>query len=138
MCMWCQIVMQWIWEQVWNPVYRWATELITRCNRQPCNWWCLCCNKWFCWLFAIIVLIIVLVVSIILTIIAAIVCAACYIVCSLGVCIIFWVFTQTPVGNCIDWCHTGELEPWDKEPPVDPQEPLAPDDLRKPGGGVSG
>src|SRR5882672_3027570 len=27
-----------------DPVMGWAE----RCLEQPCNWWCLCCNKWFC------------------------------------------------------------------------------------------
>ena len=25
-----------------------------QCREQECNWWCLCCNKWFCWLATII------------------------------------------------------------------------------------
>ncbi len=137
MCFWCEIVLSWIWEEIWSPVRRWATSLITRCNRQACNWWCLCCNKWFCWLFAIIVAIIVFIVSLILIVTTVVVCAACYIACTIA-CILFWVFTRTPVRNCVDACHTGRLQPWESEPTVDPQEPLAPDDLRKPGGGVSG
>ena len=26
-----------------------------RCLEQPCNWWCLCCNKWFCALAWVVV-----------------------------------------------------------------------------------
>ena len=135
MCVWCQEFLSWITEQVWTPVIRWVTDVIQRCSRQSCIWWCLCCNIWFCWLVAIIVAIIVLIVTIILILIAIIVCIACYIPC-LALCIIFWIFQQTPINNCIDWCNTGKLAPWETEPRVDPQPPL--DDPTLTPGGVSG
>lgn len=34
-----------------DPVMEWAE----RCLEQPCNWWCLCCNKWFCALAWVVV-----------------------------------------------------------------------------------
>ena len=136
MCVWCQIVLNWIWEQIWKPVQKWVTDLITKCNRQPCNWWCLCCNKWFCWIFAIIIAIIVFIVSLILTVIAMVVCVACFIICFV-LCIAFWISQKTPMENCINWCNTAKLAPWEREDPVDPQKPI---DIDGPstGGGVSG
>src|SRR5258708_5661602 len=34
-----------------DPVMGWAE----RCLEKPCNWWCLCCNKWFCALAWVVV-----------------------------------------------------------------------------------
>ena len=36
-----------LWEIVAAP-WRW-------CTAQPCTWWCLCCNRWLCWIVLIAV-----------------------------------------------------------------------------------
>jgi len=45
--------------QVCHDVGEWISSNVTqeleRCVEQDCNWWCLCCNKWFCFLVWIIV-----------------------------------------------------------------------------------
>lgn len=46
----CKDVGEWINEEVWQPVDRWFSEQEQRCEEQDCDWWCACCNKWFCWL----------------------------------------------------------------------------------------
>lgn len=51
----CSEVNQWVEEQVERPVEQFVNELQRVCEEQPCNWWCLCCNKWFCWLAWIVV-----------------------------------------------------------------------------------
>lgn len=28
------------------------------CSASPCSWWCLCCNRWLCWIALILVAII--------------------------------------------------------------------------------
>ena len=43
----CHDVTEWITENVQQPVQR--------CIEQDCNWWCLCCNKWFCFIVWVIV-----------------------------------------------------------------------------------
>jgi hypothetical protein len=45
--------------QVCHDVGEWVSnnvsQQVERCVEQDCNWWCLCCNKWFCFLVWIIV-----------------------------------------------------------------------------------
>jgi hypothetical protein len=43
----CHDVSEWVEENVSQPVQR--------CVEQDCNWWCLCCNKWFCFIVWILV-----------------------------------------------------------------------------------
>lgn len=35
-----------------DPIMGWAEQ----CLEQPCNWWCLCCNKWLCGLVWVVVI----------------------------------------------------------------------------------
>lgn len=51
----CKDINEWIEEEVAKPVENWVANLEKKCQEQDCNWWCLCCNKWFCWLVVIIV-----------------------------------------------------------------------------------
>ena len=55
MAMVCHEIQQWIEEQVEKPIENWENRLEQRCKRQDCNWWCLCCNKWLCWLVWVVV-----------------------------------------------------------------------------------
>lgn len=45
--------------QVCHDIGNWVEQnvqqQVEKCTEQDCNWWCLCCNKWFCWLVWIIV-----------------------------------------------------------------------------------
>jgi len=43
----CHDISEWVEENVSQPVQR--------CVEQDCNWWCLCCNKWFCFIVWVIV-----------------------------------------------------------------------------------
>ena len=51
----CSEVQDWVEEQIEQPVEQWVNELQQSCEEQDCNWWCLCCNKWLCWLVWVIV-----------------------------------------------------------------------------------
>ncbi len=51
----CETARQWVEEQVQQPIESWISQTERRCREQDCNWWCLCCNKWFCWLVTIVV-----------------------------------------------------------------------------------
>lgn len=51
----CEEIKTWVEEQVWQPVENWVSQLQRQCQEQACNWWCLCCNKWLCWLVVVIV-----------------------------------------------------------------------------------
>ena len=51
----CENVRKWVEEQVQQPIESWVSRTEQRCREQDCNWWCACCNKWFCWLVTIVV-----------------------------------------------------------------------------------
>ena len=51
----CNEITEWIEEEVAQPVERWVDQLQQTCQQQSCNWWCLCCNKWLCWLAWVVV-----------------------------------------------------------------------------------
>ncbi len=138
MCLWCRLVYEWLLREIFQPMLDWVTETWRQCTQQPCNWWCLCCNKWFCWLLLIILAILIIILIIIVYAVVTVVCGVCFVVCFL-LCIFFWISQQTPIENCLNWCNTGRLAPWDRDRPVDPQEP--PSEIQPPvgpGGGVSG
>ncbi len=50
----CEKLKKAIEEQVQKPVEKWISREERRCKRRSCNWWCLCCNKWFCWLVTVV------------------------------------------------------------------------------------
>lgn len=47
--------------QVCHDVGKWVDESVTepveRCIEQDCSWWCLCCNKWFCFIVWVVVIV---------------------------------------------------------------------------------
>src|SRR5258708_11710684 len=45
-------------------------QQLEQCVEQDCNWWCLCCNKWFCFLVWVIVTIVTWVVQTVCEIVA--------------------------------------------------------------------
>lgn len=51
----CHEVQDWVEQQVEQPVEQWVNQLQQVCEQQDCNWWCLCCNKWLCWLAWVVV-----------------------------------------------------------------------------------
>ena len=51
----CSEIHEWIEEQIEKPIEEWENRQEKRCREQDCNWWCLCCNKWFCWLVWVLV-----------------------------------------------------------------------------------
>lgn len=54
----CSEIRRWVEREVRKPIETWRTQEERRCRRRECNWWCLCCNKWFCWLVTVLVKII--------------------------------------------------------------------------------
>lgn len=71
-------------EEVWKPI----ADRVRRCSRRRCKWWCACCNRWFCWLVAVIswilatiTFVIAEVVATILCVGASLYCLVCYFIC---------------------------------------------------------
>ncbi len=46
----CHEARRWVEREVRRPIERQRSRAEERCRRRSCNWWCLCCNKWFCWI----------------------------------------------------------------------------------------
>jgi len=63
--------------EVCHDIGRWVEENVSepleRCVEQECNWWCLCCNKWFCFIVWVIVTVVNWVVETVCEIIAVVV-----------------------------------------------------------------
>lgn len=70
----CSEVQTWVEEQVERPVEQFVNQLQQTCTEQECNWWCLCCNKWFCWLVWVVVRIVTWVVVTVGKWVARVVC----------------------------------------------------------------
>lgn len=51
----CRETQEWVEEQIEQPVETWVNQLQQVCEEQDCNWWCLCCNKWLCWMAWVVV-----------------------------------------------------------------------------------
>ncbi len=54
----CHEAREWVEREVREPIERHRSRTERRCRRRACNWWCACCNKWFCWLETIITIVI--------------------------------------------------------------------------------
>ncbi len=70
----CREISRWITDNIETPVQNWVSREETRCRTEPCNWWCLCCNKWFCWIVLVTVLVVTWVIVTISRLITEVVC----------------------------------------------------------------
>ena len=70
----CRETQEWVEEQIEQPVEQWVNQLQQTCVEQDCNWWCLCCNKWLCWLVWVVVRVVTWVVVTVGKWVARIVC----------------------------------------------------------------
>ena len=63
--------------QVCHDVGQWVSDNVSQqvenCVEQDCNWWCACCNKWFCFLVWVIVQVVTWVVTTVCEIVADVV-----------------------------------------------------------------
>lgn len=67
----CSQARRWL-EERRKELENWWRSQTTRCQEQPCQWLCLCCNKWFCWILDILVRILIITLQIIEHIIEAV------------------------------------------------------------------
>ncbi len=61
-------------EKVQKPVEDWVSRQEKRCKKRKCKWYCLCCNKWFCWLVTVVVKVVTWIVVTIVKWVTYIVC----------------------------------------------------------------
>ncbi|GAA5222296.1 zinc metalloprotease [Membranihabitans marinus] len=50
----CTEVKKKIEEKVKKPIEEWVSKRVEKCKKKKCKKWCLCCNKWFCWIETIL------------------------------------------------------------------------------------
>lgn len=62
----------------------WMVQTWSQCRQQSCNWWCLCCNRWLCWIALIIVTIFVAIFWLLLVIIGFLLFVICVLLCLIG------------------------------------------------------
>ena len=70
----CREVSTWVRENVEQPVEDWVTRTEEQCTEQPCNWWCVCCNKWFCFLVTLLVRIVTFIIVTITRLVTEVIC----------------------------------------------------------------
>ncbi len=51
----CTDARRWVEREIRRPIETWRQQQEQQCREQECNWWCLCCNKWFCTIITILV-----------------------------------------------------------------------------------
>jgi hypothetical protein len=90
----CENIGAWVEEEVWQPVSLWLCKFQTQCGKQDCVWWCLCCNKWFCWLVAIVVEIVVWVVVTVVKWVVTVVCQIITVVVGIVVDLVLKIITR--------------------------------------------
>ena len=70
----CTESRRWIEREIRTPLETWVSQEEQRCREQECNWWCLCCNKWFCWIVTVLVRVIVWIIKVVIEWIVEVVC----------------------------------------------------------------
>jgi len=71
----------WVWTAIWEPVWSWISSTYQSCSEESCIWWCLCCNKWVCVIFLIIIWVLTWVLMLVLWVFAVVWCIVCGIFC---------------------------------------------------------
>ena len=96
----------------------------TLCSQGSCTWWCLCCNKWLCWIFLTLVAIL----TIFFWVMYAITVTTLLILCE-TLCVIGGILSKNVAcfGNGNPDPGTGPYpEPQFPTPPVSPESPTKP------------
>jgi hypothetical protein len=57
-----------------SVIVKWIEQAFRTCASWRCYWWCLCCNKWTCWLFLIIILVVSMIIMAIVSAVLAVLC----------------------------------------------------------------
>ena len=102
-------------------ILRWITMTWRTCSAAPCRWWCLCCNRWLCWIALILITIVSVIIWLVVEIIIVVVCLLIAIWCLLCnfVCFVGCLGNKACFDNCVRQgpCD-GPVVEIDWEPPV--------------------
>src|SRR2546425_10430241 len=103
-CFNCYSTVAQVFRAVLLAVWHWIAVTWQQCTEQDCNWWCLCCNKWLCWIALIFIAVLDFILFLVLEIVVIVVCTVialwcilCHVICWIGC-----------AGNkdCTDHCTT--------------------------------
>lgn len=97
----CREIQERIEETVERPVERWVEREEERCRRRRCRWWCLCCNKWFCWIVTIVVRVVVMVLVTITKWVTRVVCEVVSVILDAIGLILGLIFSIPIIGRLI-------------------------------------
>jgi hypothetical protein len=97
----CREIQTWITENISRPVENWVQQEERRCREQPCNWWCLCCNKWFCWIVIVVVKVVTWVVETVTRLVTEVVCTIVSLVLDLAAFLVNLILSIPIIGGII-------------------------------------
>jgi hypothetical protein len=114
----------------WNTIVQTLVRALAACvTRQPCSWWCLCCEKLLCFLMIITLIIISFIMFLIVEIVMFVLCVSIMIWCVLCnfVCWLGCLGAKGCYDNCVKnaSCDTATIE-WDWDPPLNTPGPETP------------
>ncbi len=98
----CRTFWQGVWNigsvivKLWQLVATIVSSLWKYCTEQKCYWWCLCCNKWLCWIVTIILAIILTVTAVVFSILYVVFSIVLAIVCETLCLIVFMLSARSP------------------------------------------
>ena len=70
----CESFQAWVETEVRQPIERKINKTIQQCKKNKCKKWCLCCNKWWCWLTVIFLTIYEFIITLVLQLIVFSIC----------------------------------------------------------------
>lgn len=70
----CREIVEQLEETVWEPVEEWVEKREKKCKKKKCKKWCLCCNKWFCWIETFLEKVVTWVVKQVINLVVRVVC----------------------------------------------------------------
>lgn len=108
-CFDCYVSLVSIYKWFVFTILGWISRSWKTCTKAPCDWWCLCCNKWLCWIALILIAIISVVIALIVEILIAVFCTAIALWClgCNGICFIGCFGNAGCVANCLKTAPCG-------------------------------
>lgn len=79
-------------------VWTWVASVVQRCGANRCTWWCLCCDRWGCWIAVVVLGVVLTVVLVIFILMAVLLVVVCWIVCVIAA--ILEALGRGTVPNC--------------------------------------
>jgi hypothetical protein len=103
-------------KQMWTQFANTITGFLNECSSPPCTWWCLCCNKWLCWVVVIILAIIYFFILVAISIFTLILVPVCWGTCFLIAILI--ALGRGNVPNCFIYSSPSPPSPTAPSPPL--------------------